>query len=526
MAEKIKEFLVALGFQIDEAGWRKFNQGLAQSGKAAAELGSITATTATAIALAVEKVARQYETLYYVSQRTGSSVSTLRAYEFGVRQIGLTSDQARQSVEGFAASIRTNPGLAGLLRGMGVDPSDAKNAQSQFVKALHNRFGERGYFAAQQMAQLFGMDEITFRQMYTNIERLGAAEDEQKKRMAAAGINADDAAKKFTAFSRVLNRLEDDLAILGERIALDFLDPATKAIEAIDGIIQAVNRLDKETGGAVGVAGTLATSALGGWLLKRLIGRIFGTGAAAAATAGGAEAAGGATAAAGSGIGGILMRGLGPLGILLGSTTAAGESDAAERARREGGAGGPAAQTVAFFQKLGWSRENALGIAANLSRESGFSPRAVGDGGQGVGVAQWHPDRQAAFKRWAGKDIRNASFAEQLAFIHYELTEGGEQFAGRKLRQAGTAGESATAVSRYYERPKDSAGEEAKRALLAEKFGATLTPEGTGGGVNVTQKTDIHVAAGPTALDTAQHVLSAQDRVNGDLVRNTVGSAR
>ncbi|MBM6588386.1 phage tail tip lysozyme, partial [Streptococcus pneumoniae] len=43
---------------------------------------------------------------------------------------------------------------------------------------------------------------------------------------------------------------------------------------------------------------------------------------------------------------------------------------------------------MAFFQSMGWSKEQAAGIVANLQRESNMNPRAVGDNGKAVGIAQ------------------------------------------------------------------------------------------------------------------------------------------
>jgi hypothetical protein len=115
---------------------------------------------------------------------------------------------------------------------------------------------------------------------------------------------------------------------------------------------------------------------------------------------------------------------------------------------------------------MGWSREQAAGIVANLKRESGGNIRAVGDHGQAYGLAQWHPDRQARFEKWAGHAIQTATMDEQLAFINYEL-RGPESRAGNALLGAKTAGESAAIVSRLYERPANADREAAIRSSIA-----------------------------------------------------------
>lgn len=120
-----------------------------------------------------------------------------------------------------------------------------------------------------------------------------------------------------------------------------------------------------------------------------------------------------------------------------------------------------------FFTGKGWSKEQAAGIIANLDHESNFNTKAIGDGGKAVGIAQWHPDRQANFKKVYGKNLKDASLKEQFEFINYEMTKGAEQNAGNKLKQAKTAGEAGAIVSKYYERPLLTQAEASKRAATA-----------------------------------------------------------
>jgi len=112
-----------------------------------------------------------------------------------------------------------------------------------------------------------------------------------------------------------------------------------------------------------------------------------------------------------------------------------------------------AKDAVNFFIQKGWSPEQSAGIVGNLQAESGknLNIKAVGDGGKAYGVAQWHPDRQANFKKEFGKDIKDSSLKEQLEFVNLELNTT-ESKAGNQLRGAKTAGEAATIVDKSYER--------------------------------------------------------------------------
>ncbi len=131
-------------------------------------------------------------------------------------------------------------------------------------------------------------------------------------------------------------------------------------------------------------------------------------------------------------------------------------------------------QLVQQLMKSGWSQAQASGIIANFMHESQLDPRAVGDGGSAYGIGQWHPDRQAEFKKKFGKDIRQSTVQEQVAFADYELRQGNETAAGRKLAMAMTASDAGAIVSKHYERPADKEGEAAKRAASAAALQASM----------------------------------------------------
>ena len=113
-----------------------------------------------------------------------------------------------------------------------------------------------------------------------------------------------------------------------------------------------------------------------------------------------------------------------------------------------------------------WTKEQAAGIVSNLEAESSFNHKIPGDGGRAYGIAQWHPDRQQVFKQAYGKDIRNSTYEEQLAFVNHEL-KNNEKKAGNLLRKTTTPEQAGAVVSKHYERPAARESEAAKRANMA-----------------------------------------------------------
>jgi hypothetical protein len=177
---------------------------------------------------------------------------------------------------------------------------------------------------------------------------------------------------------------------------------------------------------------------------------------------------------------------------------------------------------VAFFQSMGWTRAQAAGIASNESAETGgtFNPGAVGDGGKAYGIGQWHADRQADFAKWAGHSIIGSSLEEQEAFQNYELTQGKEQDAGRRLRGATSAYDAGSIVSMYDERPQ-AVGEAARnRGNLVADIDAGKGPYSSARATSTTPdpaKVHVEISAAPGLKATVKgsdNVTTSQPRIS------------
>ncbi len=115
----------------------------------------------------------------------------------------------------------------------------------------------------------------------------------------------------------------------------------------------------------------------------------------------------------------------------------------------------PHTLAVRFFQKNGWSPEQAAGIVGNLSHEStGMNPVAQEKGGKGWGLAQWtSPDRVEGLRQFAaarGEDT--PSFMTQLQYVQHELSSS-EAEAGEALRGAKSVADATKVFSELFERP-------------------------------------------------------------------------
>lgn len=542
--EVMREFLVRLGFKVDKQGMKSFTDGVDDATKAVKNLVTAITGASLAVAAGVSAFASNLEGLYFASQRIGSSATSIKSAEYAARDLGASASEARGSLESMARFLRENPGGERFLQGIGVQTREANGElrdTADLMVGLGNRLRSMPWYLAKQYAGILGIDDNTLRAIISG--DFGRKLEENRKRLAGSGL--DQASKdahafmdalrglmlQFESFSirvqaALMQRLGPELArfsewfeknapMIADRVAdivVKLLDLAERGVPYLKAIWQWFVDLDEATDGwstkiiaLVALMNALGATALVAGIAK-LAGAFFNLGTS---IAGAGAAAAGATALS------TLAVGLGA--ALYSPSLNEGEDEIVQRRHdaedaadgRLRGGDDMAGRVMQFFQDLGWSPAQSAGITANLSAESGFNASAVGDGGKAYGVAQWHPDRQANFEKWAGKDIRQSTLEDQLRFVHYELTEGAEVAAGKLLKAATNSRDAGRTVSRYYERPGI---DEAARAREAAARGEVAN--------QLHQSTTINVYGASDPNATASAVSGAQGRVNQSLYRN------
>ncbi|MFZ5936585.1 phage tail tip lysozyme [Pseudomonas sp. HS6-2] len=546
----MKEFLVSLGFKVDKQGMKSFTDGVDNATRTVKNLVTVITGASLAVAAGVSAFASNLEGLYFASERVGASATSIKSAEYAARDLGASASEARGSLESMARFLRENPGGEAFLKGIGVQTRDVNGNlrdTADLMVGLGNRLRSMPWYQAKQYAGILGVDDNTLRAIISG--DFGRKLEQNRKRLAGSGL--DQATKDAHAFMEALRGLmiqfesftvrlqaslmqklgpelqsfsewfEKNSPMVADRLAdiiAKLLDLAEKAGPYLKQIWQFFVDLDAATDGwstrlliLVGILNTIGA-----------LGVVTGISNLAAAFVRLGSAIGGAgTAAAGAGALGSLAAGLGA--ALYSPSLNDGEDEIVRRRRaNEDAAAGEinggtdmGNMILQYFQGLGWTREQSAGIVANLSVESGFDPTAVGDNGKAYGIAQWHPDRQANFKAWAGKDIRQSTLEDQLNFIQYELTEGAEVAAGKLLRAASNSSDAGSIVSRYYERPGSGSTpeeREAARAREAANRGAIAA--------GITQSTTINVYGATDPNATASAVSGAQKQVTQDMKRN------
>lgn len=199
-AETLKDFLISLGFKVDEAGARKFDAVVAGTTLKAIELGVKVEAAALSVVAFTAKIASGLDDLYWASQRTGATVEGIKQIGYAVSQVGGSVDGARSSLENLARFMRNNPGAEGFLNRLGVQTRDASGNMRDMATiftGVGQRLSSMPYYRANQYAQMLGLDENTLMAMRRGI---GQFSGEYTAMAKAIGYNADVAAVSSNKF--------------------------------------------------------------------------------------------------------------------------------------------------------------------------------------------------------------------------------------------------------------------------------------------------------------------------------------
>ncbi|QFG06718.1 tape measure chaperone [Klebsiella phage Mulock] len=254
-AETLKDFLISLGFNVDEAGARKFDAVVAGTTLKAIELGVKVEAAALSVVAFTAKIASGLDDLYWASQRTGATVEGIKQIGYAVSQVGGSVDGARGSLENLARFMRNNPGAEGFLNRLGVQTRDASGNMRDMATiftGVGQRLSSMPYYRANQYAQMLGLDENTLMAMRRGI---GQFSGEYTAMAKAIGYNADVAAVSSNKFmtslrsfglmagmarDKIGSSLADGLAGSLDRLRRQILDNFPKIEGAITGTVKGI----------------------------------------------------------------------------------------------------------------------------------------------------------------------------------------------------------------------------------------------------------------------------------------------
>ena len=269
-ADVIKEFLVSLGWKIDESGQRKFANTIALQTVKVQEFAKALEEVGEKVVHFVANIAEGLESLYFASMRTKASVANIQSLGFAAGQMGSTSEAAQASLENLARFMRTNPGGEGLLHSLGIQTQQANGElrdTSDILQDVGKRLAQMPYYRANAYGQLLGIDEKTLMALR---QGLGGFGDEYKDLLRTVGLDSQGAAKASHDFMNQLRGVRATIEVVAMKVASAAL-PAlstfaqklrTNLIQNLPWISDVLSQVIKGIVSIIGMVGQLGGRAL------------------------------------------------------------------------------------------------------------------------------------------------------------------------------------------------------------------------------------------------------------------------
>ncbi len=241
-AEVLQEFLMSLGFKLDEVAYKKFDSTIGQVLKSSVAVTKGVTGIMTAAQAMVVAVTYEFERLYYASIKVSDSAKNLQAFSYGARQIGISAESAEGALAGMASAMRTNPGMTALFQSLtGEKPSGSVKSMITLMERLRGM----PYFIAAQWAGQFGVPEEMFNQLMQPgaLERLQAGEERRIEINKRLGVSVEEMTAKSVEYKNMLRDVTANLDTLSALVA-------SKMIKTFEGLNTFIENMIKHFTGA------------------------------------------------------------------------------------------------------------------------------------------------------------------------------------------------------------------------------------------------------------------------------------
>lgn len=213
--EMIKEFLVGLGFQVDEAGLAKFGAGISKATLTVTALGAAVTAAAGLVLAGVQKIAAEYDQLDKLATQFRDTADAIDEFVDASQILGISGDVAMQSLKDFdRAIIDTSMDMGRakkVFEELGLSVKDAAGnlkPTTQVIAELQEKMQgmERG--KQLRIMERLGLDPSLIKLFNADMAKLRAEMEAIDK---AADFDFDTAVAEGKAFTKTWKELQQEI---------------------------------------------------------------------------------------------------------------------------------------------------------------------------------------------------------------------------------------------------------------------------------------------------------------------------
>ncbi len=239
MSTILEDFLIRLGFTVDDAQQKKFERHADGATKAITSIAGAAKDVAVRVATMVDDFAGRMEQLYFVSKIAHSSAVNLDAMGKGAERAGVSAQRMQDIIAGVAIKLQ-QPGLAAFFAGrfnLNLEGKEPAEQVKEIIRALSEMDPKLSYLRNTYGAMLgIGPAELElFRAFRKEIDE---AEFKRKQSLKDAGVDLDSVTKQAHEYANAWRDVGLQWDVLGQKFSQVFLPIGTWLGRMVNGVLK------------------------------------------------------------------------------------------------------------------------------------------------------------------------------------------------------------------------------------------------------------------------------------------------
>jgi hypothetical protein len=232
----VKEYLVALGFEVDKKGLEAFQKNLKIAAKDIAIGTAAISAAAYAAFKFIDVQAQSLDQLNSLSTKLDTPAEAIERIAYGAGLMGSSADAAKASMEGLTTVV--GEAALGIGRGaqtfqkLGLNAKKSNGQVKNTAEIMDDvRKKLKGMAHAEQLVTLqkLGMDPTMLEYMTSNVSEL---DNEFTNLYRGVGTNINDAGKKASDFNNAMIRVGGVIHAIFQAMAIRIMPLLTKSMNA------------------------------------------------------------------------------------------------------------------------------------------------------------------------------------------------------------------------------------------------------------------------------------------------------
>lgn len=214
-AETIKEFLVGLGFKVDEAGLAKFSEGIASASLRVTALATAATAAAAGIVASVQHIASEYDQLDKLATQFRTTADAVDEFIDTAKILGLSDEKSIESLKNLdRAIVDTSMGMGRaklVFEDLGIKVTDAAGKlkpTTEVMGELAEKFKDMERGKQLRIMERLGLDPALLKVFNGDLAAISAELQEIDK---AANFDFETAIVESKTFMKVWKEMSQEI---------------------------------------------------------------------------------------------------------------------------------------------------------------------------------------------------------------------------------------------------------------------------------------------------------------------------